>query len=316
MAGDDLESDDEYLDQSWAGKNETVSVALDESTIQQNNNDGGVNTALGLGKKRLRGSSEFQGQGDSDNNNDDDDDDDAISSSKKKKKSMSSKHLLLEAGRGIAEETAEVQAQFLWTCFTNVLKLRGEDIPDQKFHSGMFKKSTKSEHGNENGGGKYDPSMSKFLKSGVLSSAKRLKKWKHNKSPMVIIICASARRAVSILKEISSLNVRAAKLFAKHMSVADQTAMLENNKYSIAVGTPNRLLKLTEEKRESDDADEELGAPLSLDQTELIIIDCHEDKKRFTVCTLNDTAPDLMVFINKAVLPQLERRKTLNLALF
>ena len=114
------------------------------------------------------------------------------------------------------------------------------------------------------------------------------------------------------------MNVRAAKLFAKHMSVADQTAMLENNKYSIAVGTPNRLLKLTEEKRESDDADEELGAPLSLDQTELIIIlDCHEDNKRFTVCALNDIAPDLTVFLNEAVvLPQLERRKALNLALF
>ena len=59
-------------------------------------------------------------------------------------------------------------------------------------------------------------------------------------------------------------------------------------------------------------------APLSLDQTaELIIIDCHEDKKRFSECALNNTAPDLTVFLNEVViLPQLERRKALNLALF
>ncbi len=294
MAGDDLESDDEYLDQSWADKNEVISVALDES-IQQNH-DGGVTSSLGSTKKRS--SSEVQSE-------------DGDGLSKKKKRSTSSKHLLLEAGRGIAEETAEVQAQFLWTCFTNILNLRGEEIPDQKFSPSIFKKSTKKEDRKDGKPSKYDPSMSKFLKSGILSSAKRLKKWKHNKSPMVIIVCASARRAVSILKEISSLNVRAAKLFAKHMSIADQTAMLENNKYSIAVGTPNRLLKLTEEnKLDVDDT------PLSLDQTELIILDCHEDKKRFTVCTLNDTAPDLMMFIKEAVLPQLERRKTLKLALF
>ena len=136
-----------------------------------------------------------------------------------------------------------------------MLKLRGEEIPDQKFNASVFKTSCPKkdqqkddDNNNHIKSSKYDPSMSKFLKSGILSSAKRLKKWKHTKSPMVIIICASARRAVSILKEISSLNVRAAKLFSKHMNIDDQIAMLESNKYSISVGTPNRLLKLSEKK--------------------------------------------------------------------
>lgn len=289
--GDDLESDDEYLDQNW-GKDEAVAVALDESIRQQEKRE----------ESKKRDISEIQSN----------DEAEVVS---KKKKPASSKRLLLEAGRGIADESTSVQAQFLWTCFTNSLRLKGEEIPDQKIEASDFKKSSKNKDSNT----KYDPSMSKFLKSGVLKSAKKLKKWKHNKCPMVLIICASARRAVAILKEISSLNVRAAKLFAKHMSIADQKAMLENNKYSIAVGTPNRLLKLVQANGSDDDDDEsEDGdgeAALSLDETELVIIDCHEDKKCYTVCTMNDTAPDLMMFIKDAVLPQLES-KNLKLAFF
>lgn len=290
--GDDLESDDEYLDQNW-GKDEAVSVALDES-INQDRRD----------KQKLsnkRGITEITGEGGEGG----DDDEQAIGISKKKKSNP--KNLLLEAGRGIAKETPDVQAQFLWACFTNALKLRGIEVPEYKFDATHIKTGKKQEEKEESS--KYDPSMSKFLKSGVLSSSKKLKKWKHNKSPMVLIICASARRAVSILKEISSLNVRAAKLFAKHLTIADQTAMLENNKYSIAVGTPNRLLKLTEVNGSKE-------APLSLDQTELIIIDCHEDKKRYTVCTMNDTAPDLMIFIKEAVVPQFKSRSNLKFAFF
>lgn len=54
---------------------------------------------------------------------------------------------------------------------------------------------------------------------------------------------------------------------------------------------------------------------LSFVETELIVLDCHEDKNHFTVCTLNYSAPDLMIFIREVVLPQVERRKTSTLAL-
>ena len=284
--GDDLESDDEYLNQSW-GEKESVTVALDESVQTEETS-------------KKRGLSETVDDGDEET--------DLIASKKKK---ISGKNLILEAGRGISGESKEVQAEFLWACLTNTLKMKGEDIPERKIMASDFAKS-KNNAVEKNGdkSSKYDLSMATFLKSGILSSNKKLKKWKHSQSPMVLIICVSARRAVSILKEISSLNVRAAKLFAKHMSIADQTAMLENNKYSIAVGTPNRLLKLCEEDEESNDT------PLNLDQTELIIIDSHEDKKRYTVCTMNDTAPDLMMLFKETIIPQIKRRKTLKLAFF
>jgi hypothetical protein len=200
----------------------------------------------------------------------------------------------------------DVQSSFLWAAFNHALKLQGEEIDADKFTADDF-----AETREKAGISKYEKSMATYLKSGVLSSVKRMKKWKVEKSPMVIIVCASALRAVAVLKELSSLNIRAAKLFAKHMNVSDQVAMLENNSYPIAVGTPNRLLKLIQT-----DKDDKGEGALSLDFTELIVIDCSEDKKKFTVCTMNDTAPDMMQFIQESVVPQLKKRKTIKFGMF
>lgn len=200
----------------------------------------------------------------------------------------------------------DVQSAFLWAAFNHALKLKGEEIDADKFTAENFVETREKAEQS-----KYEKSMAKYLKSGVLSSVKRMKKWKVEKSPMVIIVCASALRAVAVLKELSSLNIRAAKLFAKHMNVSDQVAMLEENSYPIAVGTPNRLLKLVQT-----DKDDNGEGALSLDFTELIIIDCSEDKKKFTVCTMNDTAPDMMQFIQESVVPQMKKRKTIKFGMF
>ena len=285
--GDDLESDDEYLNQNWHF-NEDVEVAADDSNRENEER---------ISKKR-----DLSEVGESD--------DEIVSS--KKKKSKSPKHVLLEAGRGIAEAAPDVQSAFLWTAFTHALKLKGEDIDVDKFTSENFVQP-KEDFGKST---KYEKSMAKYLKSGVLPSMKRLKKWKVEKSPMVIIVCVSALRAVAVLKEISSLNIRAAKLFAKHMNVSDQVNMLKNNSYGIAVGTPNRLLKLSQMSVANGDSDDEDEGALSLEHTELIIIDCHEDKKKFTVCTMNDTAPDMMEFLKEAVVPQMSKRKSIKFGMF
>lgn len=221
-------------------------------------------------------------------------------------KTKSPKNLLLEAGKGIADADRDVQSAFLWAAFNHALKLKGEEIDADKFTAENFVETREKAEQS-----KYEKSMAKYLKSGVLSSVKRMKKWKVEKSPMVIIVCASALRAVAVLKELSSLNIRAAKLFAKHMNVSDQVAMLEENSYPIAVGTPNRLLKLVQT-----DKDDNGEGALSLDFTELIIIDCSEDKKKFTVCTMNDTAPDMMQFIQESVVPQMKKRKTIKFGMF
>ena len=88
------------------------------------------------------------------------------------------------------------------------------------------------------------------------------------------------------------------------MDMADQVAMLTQNKYGIGVGTPNHLLKLVEE------------GVLMMERTERVLVDYHENGKRFTVCTMNDTTPDLVDFINRAVLPQIRTRKTIKFSMF
>lgn len=308
MGGDDLESEDEYLDQSWASKTDKrLSSVLDESADATEDRNSNTTT---LSKKRGAGTTATPLSPRNDDNDSDDSNDGAPS---KKQKTSTPRNLLLDAGRGIANEATNVQAVFLWTCFSHFRKMK-QDAGDgdatestideaDKFtpsHFATAKTPTPSPTTKRT----YERSLVTFLKNGAVPSLKRLKRWPHTQSPMVIVVCLSARRAVSLLKDLSSLNVRVAKLFAKHMDMADQVAMLRQNKYGIGVGTPNRLLKLVEE-----------GA-LMMERTERVLVDCHEDGKRFTVCTMNDTAPDLMEFINRAVLPQIRTRKTIKFAMF
>ena len=198
---------------------------------------------------------------------------------------------------------------------------------------------------------------------GPLSSNKKLKNWKYPHSPMIIIITLSAIRAVELMKQLSStLKLPMLKLFAKHMSLEEQVRLLSrgfgkkkniDNKqttknlsssssssskkgskgsggyYSLAVGTPGRLLKLLHyDNNDTTNTDEVSrggdignarrgGGALQLHHTELIIIDCHTDSKGWNVCTLNDTSTELMQFMNEGVINQLEKRKgKLKLALF
>lgn len=78
--------------------------------------------------------------------------------------------------------------------------------------------------------------------------------------PLIVIVCASANRAVDIIKSVSKgLKCKVAKLFSRHVKIQEQIDILKKH-HPIAVGTPNRLHKLIE-----------LGA-LSLTQTKLILI--------------------------------------------
>lgn len=82
--GDDLESDDEYLNQDWHD-NEEVAVTVDASTKQETNE-----RPVAASKKR---SGSAIGEPD----------DKDIVNAQKKLKTKSPKNLLLEAGKGIAD---------------------------------------------------------------------------------------------------------------------------------------------------------------------------------------------------------------------
>jgi hypothetical protein len=197
--------------------------------------------------------------------------------SKKKRKGG-----LLDLGRNLEDATTEKQVNFLtkWT--------------ETNFYPNQLASCVPSTDHDQT-------SFFERLKSVV--SKKKLKKW-NEKSPMVLIVCLSARRAVSILKELAPSKIRVAKLFAKHMTIEDQESMLHGSTFGIGVGTPHRLLTLARGN----------SATLSLQKTQLIILDTHVNPKNFSVYTLPDTAPDTQLFLTEIVQPEMKTRKDLRIA--
>lgn len=262
MGGDDLGSDDEFLNPSISDTAETSLAEKLEAEQQQGAN------------KRKRG------------NADNDDSDDEIPTKK------SSARVLIEAGRNLENESAEMQRAFLSTAFAHETQLRGISVDElPKLTAAHFITSPES-------------TLEARLRSAI--SLKRMKKWKVVNSPMVLIVCVSARRSVAVLKDLASLNIRAAKLFAKHMNVNQQRDLLAQHAYGLAVGTPHRLVALCNGN----------DAALNLKQTRLVVLDSETNPKGFTVCTLPDTAGDCIELLRRHVIPELEKRKDLKIAMF
>ena len=135
-----------------------------------------------------------------------------------------------------------------------------------------------------------------------------------------MVICVSARRAVSLLKEeMSSFKVRTGKLFPKNGSIIEQQQQLASSILPIVIGTPHRLRQLsssvTSTATLSDSNDKSstvtsssIGGTRTLnwDYTQLVIIDNYQiPHKQYTVCTLPDTASDCMNLFKEHVYPQL-----------
>lgn len=339
MGGDDLASDDEFLFDSGLignsggrGRNVDVSSADENGSVSEG--DDGISSRPSLASNKRQGADEF-------------------STSKKRRKknsaSSSSKDILLHVGRGIAMDDVDAQAMFLGTLFSHSIKMSegsgsggggDETTSEEKKESFQFQPHlyAASTDTNETTKQFQHTNLAAFLRAGPLPSNKRLKNWKHPHSPMILIVTLSARRSVELMKQLSSMKLPIAKLFAKHMNVEDQVELLSgvgnssggggggggggkkkgNGRcYSLAVGTPGRLLKLLRHGSDGDrDPRLEQGA-LRLNHTELVVLDCHEDSKGWNVCTLKDTSTELMDLMKDGVIPQLEKRKgKIKLALF
>ena len=133
-------------------------------------------------------------------------------------------------------------------------------------------------------------------------SKKRLKKWNQKMSPMVVIVCLSARRCVQVLKELAPFNVRAAKLFAKHITIEEQKKQMESSSFGFAVGTPHRILTLVQQ-----------GA-ISFEHTQCIVLDTFLNAKKFSVYTLPDTVPHTQELLKNCIQPECKKRKDLRVA--
>lgn len=114
--------------------------------------------------------------------------------------------------------------------------------------------------------------------------------------PRVLVVCGSALRAVDVCKQLGPTfapkhkDLHVARLFAKHKKVDDQIHFLANFKCALAVGTPNRVLKLLETRLTGANGP---VAPLDLSDLALIIFDLALDAKGFHVLSLKDTRQDV-----------------------
>ena len=102
------------------------------------------------------------------------------------------------------------------------------------------------------------------------------------KSPTVIVISGNSNRACAIIKQLNGLGLKLpiAKLFSRHMKVAQQKEMLANRGFACGVGTPNRVLKLLDLEY------------LNLKRTKLVILDMSRDLKGYHMLKQRDTAMD------------------------
>ncbi|KAL6652963.1 hypothetical protein ACP70R_011888 [Stipagrostis hirtigluma subsp. patula] len=94
-------------------------------------------------------------------------------------------------------------------------------------------------------------------------------------SPALLVISSAALRSLELLRGLKKFTkeCRAVKLFAKHLKVEEQVAML-NARVNIACGTPSRIKKLIDMEA------------LSLSRLKLVVLDMQRDAKSFTLFTL------------------------------
>mmetsp|Transcript_16934 Transcript_16934/g.46860 ORF Transcript_16934/g.46860 Transcript_16934/m.46860 type:complete len:268 (-) Transcript_16934:904-1707(-) len=265
MGGDDLGSDDEF----WAAPviaGESSGESDDEGKVDEPQQQGGSK------RKRKR------------------DVDPTVATEERKKsqnsatiapsESKKAKQIWMKQAREMKEGSCEEQASFL-------TKLTGA-----KVHSHCTVGAPKSDV--------YGSTF--FDRMQNIISKKKMKSWKTKGSPMILIVCLSARRAVDLLKELAPYRLRVAKLFAKHLSVKEQENMLSDAAYPIAIGTPHRLATLAD------------SGHLSFAESKLVVLDAFVNPKNFTVCSLPDTTPYIKDLIKNHVMPEWKERRDLKVA--
>lgn len=266
MGGDDLGSDDEFLTaplRDDAGDYPDDQSAAEYSEREEEEVEGEeVDENRRLSSKR---------QIDADNG--------SSPNQARRKRQRKENNELRRLGVEIREESKESQANLL-SKFSST----------KKFLAGHVAVSESSDA----------PGMMKRIQ-GIISK-KKLKSFNQKRSPLVVIICISARRAVEVLKELAPFNVRAAKLFAKHMDIEEQKKQLESSNFGLAVGTPHRIAALVRQ-----------GA-ITFEHTRLVVLDTFRNTKDYAVYTLPDTVAHTRELLNDYIHPQCGRRKDLRIA--
>jgi protein CMS1 len=121
-------------------------------------------------------------------------------------------------------------------------------------------------------------------------------------SPAILIIAQSGIRCADLCRDLKSVAPQrgaVCKLFAKHLKIQDQIDAL--SQCLIAVGTPNRLMKLCEQ-----------GALDLADRCELIVVDLAPNEKKMTLLDQPQLKNDFLQFFHSQVNSLLDSRADSN----
>lgn len=100
--------------------------------------------------------------------------------------------------------------------------------------------------------------------------------------PKVLFVSSSAIGSLDCLKNCQSLHKACpiAKLFAKHMKIEEQAAYLQETSVNLAIGTPNRLLKLATDGH------------LDVSNVTVIVVDMRKNPKQQNMMSIPDVSGD------------------------
>lgn len=159
----------------------------------------------------------------------------------KKKKRMRLEKEQLEQEN---ERKSKSDSEIFWSSIDNkntVTQIEKDEINDECFVNSSFTTEQRTLS-----------NISSFVKQVYPNWKKHLgkppKETDYHGQPSVLVVTQSAIRAVEVIRALSEFSkyCKVGKLFSKHMKVKDQVEFLNQSVVKIAVGTPNRLIKLAE----------------------------------------------------------------------
>ena len=244
---------------------------------------------------------------------------------KKKKKKRKKKPKVPEPTAALT--TAEAQSSYLWGRYVDLLNVSPLDADVNRFPPTCFalpsssssisssaSSALKRVKGNQSPKptghaqtpashpGKGDANVTDFLQQAFpqLQKIASDKSQREMGQPFVLFLSSSAVRANELAKDlrVKLRNLKTAKLFAKHLKVDAQVEVLQSEFNALAVGTPNRLMKLLE-----------MNA-MSLARCRLVVLDSSfKDSKSFDLLTLPGVAKDTALLLRDHMLPAMLARK-------
>jgi len=200
------------------------------------------------------------------------------------------------------EKKSKSDSEIFWNSIDNdnsVTQIEKDEINDECFVNSSFTSEQRSLS-----------NISSFVKQVYPNWKKNLgkppKESDYKGQPSVLVVTQSAIRAVDIIRALNEFSkyCKVGKLFSKHMKVKDQVEYLKKSVVKIAVGTPNRLIKLAENES------------LDMNKLDLLVIDyTFKDSKNRNIFEIPEIRKDLLTFVKQHCINRI-KDKTQKIALY